>query len=797
MVASLSNDDDEVKEEDETLAVVEWFRRAVRATEPPSFVLEDDNDDDDDENESSVSSFSLLQKWKEQMNVSISDLQPKTLPELFQRRNDEDDNDDASSVLLLHFQCGICLDVLDKPVGCGTCSGRFCQSCFEKGISTTSNGQPQCPTCRRTLPIGVPDPALETRMASTFVPCRYADCTMQQIPIQQWHFHQKHQCEHRIVQCRYAMYGCSFRGTFQQEQQHAASSSNSSTRNCPLARYRELLQELQMVRITHITQLESMQQPYRQLQRQYRTRTQELQFQIQQYQTEIAYMKQTQQITNERIKQLSSYEFHNPFHLLLLIEKALIETPQYMTSSISHRFLIPKPGRKPPIVRAAAYNLLALIPMAFLSYVRIVQALFHVIYYASCKSIAIILRFAWQQFLARVGIATMLLQAPSDQYSLEFRDHVDLVWFLLMNLYASIGIGILVTVVITAFHWDEASPVEWQPLRNNNNHQTTTMTTTSWWQRLWYASSTSSSSSFWNNGDGLWQYQTIASLALAAIYYISLDFATPFPYTMKELMGILTVHGFVSLCVPVTMARVAISTPAHPDNRPSEPTESSTTSLSHQSEADASSSSSNRTIPPPRCIPKFPFLDDTATALATGNAMRPLLFALEYGALVQYLGFMTCLDGLGLYLCMMHILQLLSKRASLFFKLTGVHFYANGCMSGMIHIILHLYFVVRLFAIIFRTESPNEIQSIVDNATMAMQAHCILNGIYSVLACLGNFIGTVIFHRAREKMAATNAGAVILSPFHNIVAEGVVLCLLWGLSFIVITVDLLVASGKM
>jgi hypothetical protein len=570
------------------------------------------------------------------------------------------------------------------------------------------------------------------------------------------------------------------------------------------------------------THLEAMRHDYQQTQRRHRTHMQELETQIQEFQTQISQMQQTQQITNERIKQLTSYEFHNPFHLLLVMEKALLETPHYFTSSMAHRFIRPAgPNHPTPAtVRAAAYNLLALIPMALISYIRIVQATFHLIYYTSWKSISIILLFAWQRFLALVGISPIIIAVEtvsvdsfispgvhnmtttSTVISLEFREHVDLVWFLLMNFYTLIGISILVAIVIVAFHSDESSPVEWQAFWKNPT--TTTTTTSAWWRRPWFSSWSSSSSWWsWNTTEAwIWQYQTITSFALAAIYALSFDFTSPFPYTQNQFLGILTVHGFVTLCIPVILARVTISVPAHPNHNPTHSESATTTGSSssssqpsQQQQTDASSSSSDRIHAP--TTQRFSFLDETATALATGNAMRPLLFALECGALTQYLGFMTCLDGLGLYIFLMHILRLFSKRACQFFKLTGVHFYADGCMSGPFHIVLHLYFVIRLGMIVGGEIPRNEMESIYDNAIMAVQAHCFLNGVYSTLACLGNWIGTVIFQRGREKMAATNAGTVVLGPFHNIVVEGILLCLLWGFSFIVIAVDLLVASGKM
>lgn len=236
---------------------------------------------------------------------------------------------------------------------------------------------------------------------------------------------------------------------------------------------------------------------------------------------------------------------------------------------------------------------------------------------------------------------------------------------------------------------------------------------------------------------------------------------------MKEFLSIMTVHGYMTLCIPVAMARAAISS-FNPIDRDNYRDETGSQPLSNQ---------------------RVSFFEETAIALTTGNAARPLLFALEYGALTQYLGFMTCLDGLGLYIYLMDILNRCSPRLCHFFKLTGVHTYAEGCVQGPINVLLHLYFVVRL-GIMGLVLPQSDFQSLAESAGKALQAHLALNVIYSLLACLGNQIGNILFQRTLVKCSTIDAGAGVLGPMHTIIAEGVVACLIWGFCFVPIAVDL-------
>lgn len=64
---------------------------------------------------------------------------------------------DSSRIDLQYFQCGICFDLLWKPVSCEHCEGLFCQRCIKRWLDQHPNNCPnKCSSfvekrCNRTL----------------------------------------------------------------------------------------------------------------------------------------------------------------------------------------------------------------------------------------------------------------------------------------------------------------------------------------------------------------------------------------------------------------------------------------------------------------------------------------------------------------------------------------------------------------------------------------------------------------------------------------------------------------------
>ncbi|VEU39269.1 unnamed protein product [Pseudo-nitzschia multistriata] len=116
------------------------------------------------------------------------------------------------------FKCGICYEYMDDPVGCGKCSSRFCRACLQRVIDSDRENQQvtKCPVCRCECDAAVPDYDLYGKMSEDNVPrlpCRYVSvgCRERNLPLSEIAKHEQ-ECEHALVKCRYAAYGCKWIG---------------------------------------------------------------------------------------------------------------------------------------------------------------------------------------------------------------------------------------------------------------------------------------------------------------------------------------------------------------------------------------------------------------------------------------------------------------------------------------------------------------------------------------------------------------------------------------------------------
>lgn len=108
------------------------------------------------------------------------------------------------------FECVICYDTLIDPVGCGSCTSRFCRSCLHMAL----HQQSRCPVCRDERRTIVPDEELKRRLSDFGIICQYCspetfDGTLFPIGV---HRLPHADCPDLHVACRLAPYGCSWIG---------------------------------------------------------------------------------------------------------------------------------------------------------------------------------------------------------------------------------------------------------------------------------------------------------------------------------------------------------------------------------------------------------------------------------------------------------------------------------------------------------------------------------------------------------------------------------------------------------
>ena len=112
------------------------------------------------------------------------------------------------------YECGICFDIMDTPVGCGgSCQTRFCRLCLEH-VAKQGGRNAKCSHCRTpfTLQSIQVDEALQQKMENCMetIICPFLGCG-KNIPIKVIKQHEK-QCGHMKMKCKFSEWGCEWVG---------------------------------------------------------------------------------------------------------------------------------------------------------------------------------------------------------------------------------------------------------------------------------------------------------------------------------------------------------------------------------------------------------------------------------------------------------------------------------------------------------------------------------------------------------------------------------------------------------
>eukprot|EP00573_Skeletonema_grethae_P010878 CAMPEP_0201692060 /NCGR_PEP_ID=MMETSP0578-20130828/5064_1 /ASSEMBLY_ACC=CAM_ASM_000663 /TAXON_ID=267565 /ORGANISM="Skeletonema grethea, Strain CCMP 1804" /LENGTH=598 /DNA_ID=CAMNT_0048177381 /DNA_START=163 /DNA_END=1959 /DNA_ORIENTATION=- len=111
------------------------------------------------------------------------------------------------------YECAVCFEVMDTPVGCGSCQTRFCRPCLER-VAKQGGTRPKCSHCRAPFTIESiqVDEALQEEMKNCMqtVLCPFRGCG-KKILLSAIKLHES-QCEHIRMKCRYVEWGCEWIG---------------------------------------------------------------------------------------------------------------------------------------------------------------------------------------------------------------------------------------------------------------------------------------------------------------------------------------------------------------------------------------------------------------------------------------------------------------------------------------------------------------------------------------------------------------------------------------------------------
>ncbi len=138
----------------------------------------------------------------------------QTSTENIQRRQSEGGtNDENSPNEELKYSCAICLNILDKPCGCGSCQARFCRPCMER-VAKEGGASSKCCYCGRpfTLESIQVDEVLQEEMKNCVAPvmCPIRGCG-KKIPINAFRLHEA-QCDYIRMKCKFSEWGCEWIG---------------------------------------------------------------------------------------------------------------------------------------------------------------------------------------------------------------------------------------------------------------------------------------------------------------------------------------------------------------------------------------------------------------------------------------------------------------------------------------------------------------------------------------------------------------------------------------------------------
>jgi hypothetical protein len=333
--------------------------------------------------------------------VPVSELQPQVLPEAEQQHHHMPDDEH-----LERFKCAICYDFLDQPVSCGTCSGRFCQTCLQQVLQpqlpTHSNVQvtAKCPTCRASFSTGIPDPTLVSDMAAFSVPCRYAGCTsydgqQTMIRLSMFKLHEADFCAAVRVACRYAAYGCEWKGYRSGVEEHESS-------DCVLAKISGLLEQLRVSKADHHRDMGQLQR-------------------------NIASLLTVLRAMDRGVQEAVVYDRANPFHLVSFVAAALLTTPRGLLCN-----KVPwKQMYQTADGRATVFNTLAMVPTMLL----IVKIILEGVRYHSREwtyNKVVLLFLGWSPFFATTATAgANIAAAASDEIDAvhDLLDDLLMLWY--------------------------------------------------------------------------------------------------------------------------------------------------------------------------------------------------------------------------------------------------------------------------------------------------------------------------------------------------------------------------------
>jgi len=114
---------------------------------------------------------------------------------------------------LKKYECAVCFEVMDTPVGCGSCQVRFCRPCLER-IAKQGGASPRCSHCRAPFTfdsIQVDEALLEAINNSTdTVHCSVSGCG-KKVAMKALKVHEE-QCDHIKFKCKFSEWGCTWIG---------------------------------------------------------------------------------------------------------------------------------------------------------------------------------------------------------------------------------------------------------------------------------------------------------------------------------------------------------------------------------------------------------------------------------------------------------------------------------------------------------------------------------------------------------------------------------------------------------
>ena len=136
-------------------------------------------------------------------------------------------------------------EFLQDPASCGQCQSRFCLNCIRRVARMAgANTLAKCPTCRcefSTSDIRRDSELRERMQRANTVECQYQGCSAQ-LSLNQVKSHEQ-SCLFVPLKCRYATFGCDWKGTRQLLTEHESI--------CPLMQVSDLVEQFRQTRADH------------------------------------------------------------------------------------------------------------------------------------------------------------------------------------------------------------------------------------------------------------------------------------------------------------------------------------------------------------------------------------------------------------------------------------------------------------------------------------------------------------------------------------------------------------------